>query len=135
MILVADHRHRSFVLSTWVRSVVDSTDVDLAIVHAYEPKVAEANYDAGNIWVETSDGYAIHGWVCCLKPKDGKPGLVHWVYVPPELRGLGVATKLILETVGVSPEVSKCLKSRKAKSPRKSKLPLGKYNPYRVSDR
>jgi len=158
MIVKAEKIHRAFVLSTWVRSYVDATPLDKSIVLKSEPRRAEIAFDTGSVWVDTSDGYTVNGWVCgvrgafvsngskyateeeaedhndryCMTHSgEWRDGLLHWVYVPPELRNLGMGTKLILETVGSNPEVtSQCRKKRS--SAHKTSLPLGRFNPYRM---
>jgi ribosomal protein S18 acetylase RimI-like enzyme len=128
MIIPARKEHRSFVLSTWIRSYREAFSKDLSYdtIHENESKFAEEAFDSGLVFVDTSDGYSINGWVCGVHDK---VSVLHWVYVPPELRGMGVASKLIQETLGSKPEVSRCPRSAK-----NSKLPVGRWNPYRIRE-
>jgi len=128
VITEAKREHRSFVLSTWVRSYRDafSKELQYDLIVKRESKFAEEAFDAGLVFVDTSDGYSINGWVCGVYER---PSLLHWVYVPPELRGMGVASNLIKEILGSKPEVSRCPKVL-----RNSKLPVGRWNPYRIME-
>lgn len=89
-IVRASPEHRSFILSTWVKSY-EATARKNGIKAFYgreEPKVAEALWDKCNV-VTDDTGFTVHAWVC------GRRGQLFHCYVVPELRRLRVATRLI----------------------------------------
>lgn len=95
-IIQADERHRSYILSTWVRSY-ESTVRRLSVFgmrirgedyRAGETRVAEANWANSKV-VTNSEGFTVHAWVC------GTPGRLWHAYVTPELRRSGVASSLV----------------------------------------
>ncbi len=45
-----------------------------------------------------SDDLTVHAWAC------GESGTLHYVYVPPELRGNGLARRVITAVLGSYPE-------------------------------
>jgi GNAT superfamily N-acetyltransferase len=93
-------------------------------IHRNEVAFAERAFDAGMVFIETSDGFSVNGWMCA---KWSSPKCLHWMYVPPELRGMGVGSHMISEILGKGVEVS-----RWPESMRKSSLPVGRWNPYRM---
>ena len=123
---LATTEHRNFILSTWVRSYqnVARKFMDKDIYAAEEARVAESFWES--TWVATSpdDGYVIHGWACTTSGEtDGVDGLYH-AYVPPDLRGHGIATALV--------EVE-CRRERPLHVARPGFTPFGfkvKLNPY-----
>lgn len=125
MIIQANQQHRSFVLSTWIRSYRDAYlgPISYNDIHKYESKFAEQAFELGMVFVQSSDGFTVNGWVC---GKITSPQVLHWVYVPPELRGMGVASSMIRDIYGkIHPQVSRCPR-------RNSKLPISRWNPYLV---
>ncbi len=112
-VIQATDDHRSFILSTWVRSyepfarkLVASVGKDLVrcSTEAYrtgEARVAEANWAKSKVVVSEGDQYTIHAWVCCI------PGQLWHVYVPPQFRGCGLAKALVEEYAGKVYQVSK----------------------------
>lgn len=89
-IVPAAPEHRSFILSTWVKSY-ESQARKQGLREQYkkhEPAIAESRWS--DCWVVTdNDGFTVHAWVC------GESGCLWHIYVVPELRGLRVATRLI----------------------------------------
>ena len=94
-IVSATPAHRSFILSTWVRSYEGSARAQ-GIARFYsesEPPIAESRWT--NCKVVTDDtGFTVHAWAC-----GGDSKLWH-VYVVPELRRIRLATRLIEYVVG-----------------------------------
>jgi hypothetical protein len=88
--VAAAQEHRSFILSTWVKSY-ESQARKQGIKEFYrreEPGVAEARWQ--DCWVVTdSDGFTVHAWVC------GYDGVLYHCYVVPELRNVRMASRLI----------------------------------------
>lgn len=87
--------HRSFILSTWVKSYKgQARHLGIGSLYdEYEPAVAESRWM--DCLVVTDDtGFTVHAWVC------GRDGQLWHVYVVPELRRLRVATRLIEHACG-----------------------------------
>jgi GNAT superfamily N-acetyltransferase len=94
-VVKARDEHRSFILSTWVKSYRAAAR-DQGILQFYsehEPAIAESRWM--DCLVVTDDtGFTVHAWVCA---RDGQ--LWH-CYVVPELRRLRIATRLIEYATG-----------------------------------
>ncbi len=89
-IVPAQAEHRSFILSTWVKSYQG-----MARKAGYgpfydksEPQLAESRWQDCHV-VTDGDGFTVHAWVC------GSEGRLWHCYVVPELRRLRIATRLI----------------------------------------
>lgn len=130
-VLNAGPAHRSYILSTWVRSYTPTIRklrigqpgmplldcIDQSVYLKEEPRVAESLWQKTHI-VSSDDGFTIFAWVC------GVPGLLWHCYVTPELRTKGVARALIEHVCGPETEYA-----RPWPLERKPKC-LKKYNPY-----
>jgi len=105
--------HRSYILSTWVKSyeaearrVVCGTasggylHIPHDVYRSGESATAERHWEKSKV-VTSDDGYTIHAWVCA------EPGALWHVYVPPTLRGGGVARELVEAYAGKVYMVSK----------------------------
>ena len=66
-----------------------------------ESKVAERNWERCHVVTSPGNPFTIHAWVCADEHR-----LWH-VYVPPELRGHGVARALVEHYAGTDYRVSK----------------------------
>jgi len=87
VVVPAGDQHRSFILSTWIRSWLASGRLIGTWVSEHlddERRVAEANW-SGAMVLTDSDGYVVYAWVL---PKDGH---LDYVYVAPEVRKIGIA--------------------------------------------
>jgi GNAT superfamily N-acetyltransferase len=86
----ANQEHRSFILSTWVKSYETQARKQgiKEFYSKHEPKLAEKLWDKCIVLTDDS-GYTVHAWVCSIN------GALYHVYVVPELRKLRVATRLI----------------------------------------
>ncbi len=94
-ILTATAEHRSFILSTWVKSYrAHARKQGLGQFYdKHEPEVAESRWQ--DCYVVSDDGgFTVHAWVC------GRDGQLWHVYVVPELRRLRIATRLIEFSTG-----------------------------------
>ncbi len=101
-ILPANHDHRSFILSTWVKSYRSQARKQGIgqFYDKHEPEVAEARWQ--DCWVVSDDGgFTVHAWVC------GRDGQLWHVYVVPELRRLRIATRLIEFATGEMKEYAR----------------------------
>jgi len=88
----AEARHRSFIISTWVKSY-EAQARKQGIGREYaeaEPAIAESRWE-DCIVATDDDGYTVYGWVCGSR----NGGMLWHAYVIPELRRLRVATRLI----------------------------------------
>lgn len=72
--------------------------IDRRIILAHEPRIAENSFNSTHVL--TSDGDSIHGWVSGSLPKTQGAGTLFYVYVPPELRGQGIASYMVLKACG-----------------------------------
>lgn len=117
----ATNEHRAFIHGTWFRSYWQQSKGKLShsVFADGEPRLIESCY--GLCHVLTTDGSSIHGWVC------GKMGLLHYVYVPTELRGNGFGSKMVLSLTGVGPDYTR--ENRWIKQKVK-----GTFNPYRLQE-
>jgi hypothetical protein len=110
-IVPASEEHRSFIISTWVKSYESharkliigpaNIRVNQAAYRAGEAKVAERHWKKAHVIVSPDDAYTIHGWVCATEGK-----LWH-CYVPPALRMAGTARGLVLQFAGPRYDVQK----------------------------
>jgi hypothetical protein len=114
-ILPASQEHRNYIISTWVRSYLPT--VRKLTIQGPQPGIrmrfdetafrASESKRAEGLWVHTSvvsgvdDTYSVHAWVAA------EPGKLYHVYVPPGLRGIGIARALIEATAGTKYTVSK----------------------------
>lgn len=126
-VVQATEEHRSLILATWLKSynrqglqVSGSSGLHLRMTETTykhgEKLVAEKYWQASKCLMSKDDDYTVHAWVC-----GGDSRLFH-VYVPPALRGSGVATSLIEHTCG-----------KKYVTHKPFKVPTGHtvtYNPY-----
>lgn len=101
-IVPAAPEHRSFILSTWVKSYENQARKQgIGPQYAkHEPLIAESRWQ--DCWVVTDDdGYTVHAWVC------GYEGCLYHIYVQPKLRRLRIATRLIEFACGALKEYAR----------------------------
>ena len=116
----ATEAHRNFILSTWVRSYSPflrkwlGKDTDL---QKEEALCSETLWTSTWVVSTNDDPFVVHAWAC------GSPGLLHYVYVPPELRNKGIASALIEHVCGHTFEYGRPWPHKKAPHG-------GTYNPY-----
>ncbi len=98
-LLPAKEEHRSFIISTWIKSYRPiarrqgiQTQYDL-----HEPAIAESRWQDCTV-ASDEDGFTVYAWVC------GYPNQLYHCYVVPELREIGVARALIQNSCGERPE-------------------------------
>ena len=116
----AGQEHRSYILSTWVKSYqpfLRKWLPNLDKAAELEGKLAETHWEQTSIVTSPSDEFTIHAWVA------GLPGVLHYVYVPPDLRGKGIARALIRHVCGHTFQYGRPWPFKKAPSG-------GTYNPY-----
>lgn len=82
--------HRGYVCSTWARG----QRLGLRIGPAF--RIVNRIVDASTVLVLAS-GPTVHAWAC------GDAELLHYAYVPPELRQRGLARQLITAVLGGYP--------------------------------
>lgn len=108
-IIKATEEHRAFILATWVRSYESSSRrlqvagmrLSAETYRVGESALAESRWPISRVVVSQDDAYTIHGWVCGEAPSAaGGPGRLWHVYVPPNLRGSGVAKGLVESVCG-----------------------------------
>ena len=87
--------HRSFILSTWVKSYKSQAREQgiAGFYDEHEPAIAESRWS--DCLVVTDDTlFTVHAWCC------GSEGRLWHCYVVPELRKLRLATRLIEHATG-----------------------------------
>lgn len=94
-LIAARSEHRSFILSTWVKSYESQARKQglREFFAKHEPAIAESRW-ADCVVLTDAGGFTVHGWAC------GKDGQLWHCYVVPELRKIRVATRLIEFTCG-----------------------------------
>jgi GNAT superfamily N-acetyltransferase len=121
---------KGFILSTWIRSyqvlsrksrtICNQHQLTVAddIYLRHHPKVAEDHWPFANVLKDAENGPG----TACVGYVVGGPGLLHYVYVVPELRNMGLAKIMIEKTCGKQLMVSHMWPY---------KMPaLWQYNPY-----
>jgi len=101
--------HRSYILSTWVRSyeaaarrlMVAGMRLSQETYRSGESKLAERFWELSRVVVSPGDTYTIHGWVAAEQGR-----LLH-VYVPPQFRASGMARCLVERVAGTEYVVHK----------------------------
>lgn len=93
----AESQHRSFLLSTWLKSYRPQARKDgiSEYYDRHEAEIAESRWEDCFVLTD-EDGFTVYAWVC------GYPGSLYHVYVVPELRNVGVARRLIEHACGDS---------------------------------
>ncbi len=111
--------HRSYVLATWVKSYLPMLRKWLGFKDSGggEAKQAELHWEDSYVVTSPDDDFTVHAWV------NGGPGLLRYVYVPPDLRGKGIARALIAHVCGSPYQYGKPW-------PFKRPPTHGTYNPY-----
>lgn len=109
-IVLARPEHKSFIISTWVRSYEKTArklsfcgmpmDKDWRIG---ESARAEKWWEKARVVTSKDDPYTIHAWIC---GSNSHGGHLFYVYVPPNLRGNGIAKALVEKYVGQEYSVS-----------------------------
>jgi ribosomal protein S18 acetylase RimI-like enzyme len=90
---------RRLIVPTWAQSFVSPWSRKLTARH--HSRLVDALLDRPRVRVVVayaSVPEAIQAWAC------GEQSTLHYVYVPPELRGHGIARRLIRECLGEYPE-------------------------------
>lgn len=84
----ASQEHRSFIISTWVRSYAVHAR-SLGFMEFYrESESAEAMWDKAVVLTD-DDGYVVYAWAV------GDKGGLDYVYVVPELRGNSIGKHMV----------------------------------------
>jgi GNAT superfamily N-acetyltransferase len=118
---------RPFVAATWGKSyapIARKMGMLSSVFYAEHPRVVDATLERADVVVLCSQRVpsTIFGWAC------GEPGLLHWAYVVPELRGRGVGRRLIVAVTGVaSTEAPLVISHRPARLSQRLV-----FNPYRI---
>lgn len=94
----------AFVMSTWMRSYAGRVQgiVRKDVFHEHHRRLAERLIASERVTVACSptSETTIHGW-CCTG--NASP-VLHYAYVPPELRRVGLAREMIRSSLGAYPE-------------------------------
>lgn len=118
-IVQATQEHRSFIISTWVRSYQAEARkwMPRDMYNAEDAAVAERMWDKCH--VVTSDGYTIVAWVCAHN------GVLHHCYVIPDMRRKGVCRALTDHLLGTTVTIAR---------PWPFPKPAGwRYNPFKIA--
>lgn len=116
---------RAYVASTWIAGYRGQAreHVSRDVYLAEQPKLVDRLLDAHGAVVVHSPRVerTIYGWAC------GEPGVLHAVYVVPELRGQGVAKALIARATGQASGTVVCTHRWPGRTPA-----WVTWNPYRI---
>lgn len=82
-------QHRRYVVPTWAHSATG-----YAMPKRERFKLVDRILDGGADVVVIATGATVHAWAC------GEDDALHYVYVPPELRGKGLTRRLITALFG-----------------------------------
>ena len=85
--------HRRYVVPTWA----NSADYD-GMRRRDRFRLVDRILDGGADVFVIANGDTVHAWAC------GDLGMLHYVYVPPELRRKGLARRLITALLGDYPQ-------------------------------
>jgi hypothetical protein len=86
---------RAFIFATWMRSYREQhRDVDYEQYHRCQVRRVERLWDRAHIVCREQAADTIHAWVC------GSPGVLHYVYVPPNLRRKKLAETAVRAVCG-----------------------------------
>jgi len=105
-IIRAKLEHRSFIISTWVKSYqsqarrirYESMPVPHDVYRDGESLLAELRWKDSHVVVSPGDEFTIHAWICSYSTPGAKR--LYHVYVPPLLRSSRVAKSLVEHYVG-----------------------------------
>lgn len=90
-------RWRNYVLSTWVRSALETVRTS-RLTHG--PTVPTGIHDVATELLQQVHvavrGDAVHGWIA------GRKGALYWVYVPHKLQRRGLAKDMIAKVCGIN---------------------------------
>lgn len=94
---------RRYVVATWAQSFADRAPWSQRLVRDRHSSVVDCLLDDGArvVVLGTNDG-TVHAWAC------GEGPTLHYVYVPPELRGRGVARRVITALLDGYPDHADC---------------------------
>lgn len=97
----AQHDDRRYIATTWVRSFARISPWNHRDVTGHHGRLVDALLDrrgVRTVVLYLADPRAIQAWAC------GEAGTLHYVYVPPELRGHGLARRVMREALGGYPQ-------------------------------
>lgn len=94
--------HRSFIISTWLKSYrgLARRQGIQEFYDAHEPAIAESRWHDCTVATD-EDGYTVYAWIC------GTNGSLWHTYVIPELRMYGVSKVLIELVCGAVPDLAR----------------------------
>ena len=90
----ATHADHARITKDWLMSYADRARCSPDVYRAGQRALIERLLPLAHVLYRT--GSEIHGWVC------GAPGVVHYAYVPAELRRNGIARSMVLAVAGES---------------------------------
>ncbi len=95
LISPAEDKHRSFIISTWLKSYRGTARKhgNQEFYDRHEPGVAESRWRECLV-ASDEDGFTVYAWVC------GSEGRLYHVYVVPELRRLQVSNRMVERACG-----------------------------------
>lgn len=125
----AEEAHKPFILSTWYRSAnalrqASHPQVSYAVFQKEQPLITEALWNRAFCLRSEEGGEEIHGYIVGLA--DMK--LLHYAYVAPPLRRLGLANVMVEAMFGPSSPIS-------LSHPWPFRMKASwSYNPYRIKE-
>lgn len=94
-----DPEERAMVFATWIRSYKDvatGAGVCPSTYFLEQDRVISRLFSLTHIAFRAEAPSVIHGWVC------GRPGVLHYAYVRPDIRRCGLARQMVDEVCGGS---------------------------------
>lgn len=108
----AEERDKPYIISTWVASYkliskrITHNHMSGATKHiksdAFQetyPRLVEALWQKSLV-VRDEAGTACHGYICGSPPGTGRHGVLHYMYLPPELRSVGLGKAMWTHLLG-----------------------------------
>lgn len=98
----AEESDKAKIYSTWIRSYREQqTDMHRQAYYAGQRRRVDRLWRYTTVASSPDVQVSIHAWICGLP---GTPALVHYVYVPPDLRGKGLMRALVRTLFGYDVE-------------------------------
>lgn len=122
--------HKPFIRSSWIHSVSEQMDraVKRPLLNDEEARAIDRSFHLCQSLIDPDEPEVVHAWICGRRGDDDRPGLLHWAFVPLELRRKKIFTLMTAVVCGQDP-VHYTRNCKFVRFPRNYM-----YNPYRIGD-